>query len=276
MGTPRRGIVGCSHHVVAAAVVRRRAPASRRRAGSRIAAPRSRRPAGLRLAAVDRMPIRHRSVRMLAIAALASLAACYAVAPLPGSPCVDSDHCPAGQQCVAGSCGGTQTAQLDAGTALNDATGEPPADAAPAASDCASSDRCLTALTLGMVSGDTGHQVLSAHGSRAAWLRVRVTEDDDSFEGIPLHVLARLTPPPGADFDVVLYANPDADIVECTTPIGTPSASGNVKLVRASWGEDVVSDGESDSRDVSIEIRPRSGSCASGAEWQLALEGDWN
>ena len=225
------------------------------------------------------MPIRPRRLRMLAtaVAALSSLAACYAVAPLPGAPCVDSDHCPDGQQCVAGTCGGALTAQIDAGSGPpHDAAGAPQTDAAPPATGCASSDRCLTAATLGMVSGDTGHQTLSAHGSRAAWLRVRVTEDDNSFEGIPLHVLARLTPPPGADFDVVLYANPDADIVECTTPIGTPSASGNVKQVRASWGEDVVSDGESDSRDVSIEIRPRSGSCASGAEWQLAIEGDWN
>jgi hypothetical protein len=234
-------------------------------------------PAGLRVAAVDRMPIRPRCLRTLAIvAALSSLVACYAVAPLPGSPCVDSDHCPDGQQCVAGTCGGARTAEIDAGSApAQDAAGVPPVDAPPA-SDCASKDVCLTATTLGMVSGDTGHQTLSAHGSRAAWLRIRVTEDDNSFEGIPMHVLARLTPPAGADFDVVLYANPDADIVECTTPIGTPSASGNIKQVRASWGEDVVSDGESDSRDVSIEIRPRSGSCASGAEWQLAIEGDWN
>ena len=208
---------------------------------------------------------------------LGCLAACYAVAPLPGAPCVDSDHCPDGQQCVAGSCGGARTAQVDAGAgAPADAAGEPPHDAAPTSTDCASTDVCLTAKTLGTVSGDTGQQTLSAHGSRAAWLRVRVTENDNMIAGVPLHVLARLTPPPGADFDVVLYANPAADIVECTTPIGTPSTSGTVKQVRASWGEDVVSDGEDDSRDVSIEIRPRSGSCASGAQWQLAIEGDWN
>src|SRR5262249_28258303 len=140
---------------------------------------------------------------------------------------------------------------------------------------CQSQDVCLTAITLGKVSGDTGQQTLAAKGSRAAWFRIRVTEDDNTFNGIPMHVLARLTPPPGSDFDVFVYVNPGADLVECATPQGTATTSGNVKQVRASWGEDVVPDGEDDSRDVSIEVRPRSATCSAAAQWQLAIEGNW-
>jgi len=53
------------------------------------------------------------------------------------------------------------------------------------------------------------------------------------------------------------------------------TTSGTVKQVRASWGEDVVSDGETDSRDVSIEVVPRSAACSPAARWQLAIEGNW-
>lgn len=212
------------------------------------------------------------------LAALSLLTACYAPVLTPGSPCADSAGCPDGQACAVGHCdgpvGGSQ-APVDASPPPIDAAGEPPGDAALADS-CHSSDKCINAVTLGTVSGDTGHDTLAAKGSRAAWFRIRVTENDDSFAGVPMHVLARLTPPPGAAFDVIVYANPDSDVVECTTPLGTTSTSGNVTQVRASWGEDVVTDAEDDSRDVSIEIRPKSTTCSDGAQWQLAIDGNWN
>ena len=219
-----------------------------------------------------------RGARRWTLAALSLLTACYAPVLTPGAPCNDSARCPDGQKCIAGSCGGPLGGQtggpIDAPAVVVDAAGEPPGDAALADS-CHSSDRCINAVTLGTVSGDTGHDALAAKGSRAAWFRIRVTENDDSFAGVPLHVLARLTSPAGADFDVVLYVNPDSDVVECTNSFGTASASGSVKQVRASWGEDVVTDAENDSRDVSIEIRPKSTTCSDGAQWQLAIEGNW-
>jgi hypothetical protein len=215
--------------------------------------------------------------RFVPAALLSLLTACYAPVLTPGAPCNDSAGCPDGQPCVLGACDGPiggPKAPVDASPPPLDAAGEPPGDAALADS-CHSNDRCINAATLGVVSGDTGHDTLAAKGSRAAWFRIRVTENDDSFAGVPLHVLARLTPPAGADFDVVLYVDPDSDVVECTNSFGTASASGNVKQVRASWGEDVVTDAENDSRDVSIEIRPKSTTCSDGAQWQLAIEGNW-
>jgi len=216
--------------------------------------------------------------RWVPAALLGLLVGCYAPVLTPGSPCADSAGCPDGQACVLGSCDGPiggPKVPVDASPPPVDAAGEPPGDA-PSADTCHTSDACINAVMLGTVSGDTGHDTLAAKGTRAAWFRIRVTENDDSFEGIPLHVLARLTPPPGADFDVIVYVNPDNDVVECTTQLGTASTSGNVKQVRTSWGEDVVTDGENDSRDVSIEIRPKSAStCSDGAQWQLAIEGNW-
>lgn len=212
-----------------------------------------------------------------AAALLSLLVACYAPVLTPGAPCADSSGCPDGQACALGHCDGPiggPTASVDASPPPVDAAGEPPGDATLADS-CHSSDACVTAVTLGSVSGDTGHDTLAAKGSRAAWFRIRVTENDDSVEGIPLHVQVRLTPPTGADFDIFLYVNPSSDVVECTRQFGIASTSGNVKQVRASWGEDVFTDAEDDSRDVAIEIRPKSTTCSDGAQWQLAIEGNW-
>jgi hypothetical protein len=210
-----------------------------------------------------------------------ALAGCYApVALPPGSPCTTTAGCPTDQQCIAGFC--TQAVGLggDAGGPGTGSIGNAPGDAAPGdggpAVTCQSSDACTTAITLGKVSGDTGNQTLTAQGSRAAWFRVRATENEATLDGIPMRVLARLTPPAGADFDVRIYVNPGTDLLECTNTSGVATTSGTVKQIRASWGEDVVTNGEDDSRDVSIEVRPLSGSCAPTAKWQLVIEGNWD
>ncbi|HEX3761816.1 MAG TPA: hypothetical protein VHW23_24120 [Kofleriaceae bacterium] len=214
----------------------------------------------------------------LAAAVSAAVVGCYTPVLPPGEPCATTEGCPTEQRCVAGLCTEAATLPSDAG-APEGSGGTTPGgsagDAGPTAS-CQGTDACLTAITLGTISGDTGNQTLTAKGSRAAWFRVRVTENDTDLDGVAMHVLARLTPPAGADFDVRVYVNPDTDILECTNTSGVATTSGNVKQVRASWGEDVVTDGEDDSRDVSIEVRPLSGSCSSTATWQLVIEGDWN
>jgi hypothetical protein len=205
------------------------------------------------------------------------LAGCYAPELRPGAPCKSDTQCPSGQQCIAGSCSASARPVLDASYSVaHDAapsTDTATTDAAEP-SGCQSSDQCATAMSLGAMSGDTGHPTVTAQGSRAAWLRVRVTEDDDTVEGIPMSVLAKLTSPAGAAFEVLLHVNADSDVLECSTTTGTTTTTGNVKQVRASWGEDVVADGVDDSRDLAIEIRPISGTCDSGATWQLSVEGN--
>lgn len=160
------------------------------------------------------------------------------------------------------------------------ADGRPPIDAAipvdAAVNMCPSAATCQTAMVLGQVSGDTNNQRLMAAGYQAAWLRVRVTEDDNDFPGLTLRVAARLTSPPGVDFDVFVYVNAGSDVVECSTTTGTTTTNGAVNQVRAEWGEGGVPNGVSDSRHVSIEVRPISGACAPSQMWQLEVEGNWN
>jgi hypothetical protein len=220
--------------------------------------------------------------RWAAAAAISgALAGCYTpVALPPGAPCKTTEGCPADQQCLAGLCAEAAVLTVDAGASGPGSVGNAPGDAGPgdasAAMTCQSSDACTTAITLGKVSGDTGNQMLTAQGSRAAWFRIRVTEDGTSLDGAPLRVLARLTPPAGEDFDVRLYVNPGTDAVECARTTGTATTSGTAKEIRASWGDNAVFDDNDDSRNVSIEVRPLSGSCSPTANWQLVIEGNGN
>src|SRR4051812_40408965 len=222
-------------------------------------------------------------IRMLGALISCALAGCYApVALPPGSPCTTTAGCPTDQQCIAGFCTLAAGLMSDAGAPGTGSIGNAPGDAAPggggggASATCQSSDACTTAITLGTISGDTGNQTLTAQGSRAAWFRIRVTENEATIDGVPMHVLARLTPPAGESFDVRVYVNSDTDILECTNTSGVATTSGTVKQVRASWGEDVVTNAADDSRDVSIEVRPLSSTCAPAAKWQLVIEGNWN
>jgi hypothetical protein len=149
-------------------------------------------------------------------------------------------------------------------------------DAPPANGNCTATLTCPTAMALGTVSGDTGAAMLSASGYQAAWFRVRVTEDYSDAPGLALRVLASLTSPSGASFDAFVYVNAATDTIECNTTTGTVTTNGNVKDVRAEWGEGFVPNGADDSRDVTIEVRPSGGtSCSSAQSWQLQIEGNW-
>lgn len=145
---------------------------------------------------------------------------------------------------------------------------------APPPNLCPSGATCAAATLLGTVSGDTGAMKLTAMGYQSTWLRVRVTEDDSDVLGNGMRVTARLTSPPGLDFDVIVYLNSGSDVIECSTTVGTTTSNGAFNEVRADWGETTISNGMSDSRNVSIEIRHVSGTCAPGAMWQLEIAGN--
>ena len=149
---------------------------------------------------------------------------------------------------------------------------------APSGTSCASAMTCAGAQMLGSVSGDSGNVKLTASGYQSAWYRVRVTEDDSSPFALSLRAGAKLTSPSGAMFDVIMYLNTGSDVAaECNTTAGTPTTSGATKTVRAEWGESgTFSNGSEDGRNVSIEIRPVSATCAPNQMWQLEVEGNWN
>ena len=148
----------------------------------------------------------------------------------------------------------------------------PPADA-PQNNSCASAATCQTAQILGAVSGDTNNDKLTSAGTQSAWFRVLVTEDEHGFGGVSLRVAARIVSPPGADFDVFVYLNPVQKVIECNNQFGDRTSGDEVK---AEWGEGAFGNSSDDARDVSIEVRPISGTCSGSQMWQLEVEGDWN
>lgn len=145
-----------------------------------------------------------------------------------------------------------------------------------AINNCTSAMTCQSAMMLGMVSGDTLNGKLPASGYQAAWFRVRVTEDDENLPGLTLRVASRLTFPAGVGFETYVYVNSGSDVAaECAITTGTRSTVGNVQTVKAEWGEGFVPNAQSDSRNVTIEVRPVGGNCTAAQMWTLEVEGNW-
>jgi hypothetical protein len=139
---------------------------------------------------------------------------------------------------------------------------------------CAASTVCTRAPSLGSLSGDTDGAPLPLTGSRAAWFRIRVTEDDLATIGHPLSLLATLTTPPGSRWEVLLYVDAATDATECLRSTGSPVTVGDSQQIVAIWGEGPVNNSADDSRDVAIEIRAGDASCNPAANWKLTLQGN--
>jgi hypothetical protein len=208
---------------------------------------------------------------LVAAAALASLGACASA----GGDAPGGDDDIGGDPVDAALLPDSPSSFIDAASGTPDAGPGPTADAATGAG-CSSGATCAGATSLGTVSGDTANQKLTASGYQSAWYRVRVTEDDDTLGGLTLRVAAKLTSPASADYDVFVYLNEDSDVVECSTTTGTTTTTGLTNEVKAEWGEVGIANGLADDRDVSIEVRPISGTCSPGQTWQLQVEGNWN
>lgn len=175
--------------------------------------------------------------------------------------------------------GKSAPARIDAPPAPADAPrvpvdAPPPVDA-PAQSQCTSSATCATAMALGSVSGDTGNATVQGSGYQAAWFQVRVTEDDNDPFGVPMNLTAQLTSPAGTNYDLFLYVNTGSDVVECTNVSTSSTSTGATDVAHLTWGETgTFANGADDSRTVSIEVRPISGTCSPGATYQLTVTGD--
>lgn len=173
----------------------------------------------------------------------------------------------------AGSPGEAVDASADAPGMRDAAVDAPGMDAM---NTCPSTDTCAGAMMLGTVSGDSGNMKLNASGYRAAWFRVRVTEDDSDVFGLSLRVASKLTFPASVGFETYVYVNAGSDVAaECSITTGTRATVGNVQTVKAEWGEGTISNGSDDGRNVTIEVRPVGTNCAPSAMWQLEVEGNW-
>ncbi len=162
--------------------------------------------------------------------------------------------------------------KLDAPRSIDGFT--PTADA-PAADMCASAATCTAAVNLGGVSGDTGEDTLMASGYQAAWYSVRVTENDSGVFGVPQELLTELTSPASEQYDLFVYVNTGSDVIDCTSATGSIMVSGTTESSSLTWGETgTFSNGDDDSRTVSIQIVPKAGTCSPASPWHLVVDGD--
>ena len=186
---------------------------------------------------------------------LAVLLVGCATAGAPGNPKADA---PPGQ-------GDAPNQQFDAPKQID----------APMQATCNSGMTCAQAMSVGTVSGDTGNDTKTAMGYESAWFNVRVTENDSSVFATPMNLTVNLTSPTGVNFDLYLYVNSGSDVTECTNVSAMSTMTGTMDQAHISWGESgTFSNGADDSRTVSIEVRPVSGTCSSANQFTLVVYGD--
>lgn len=139
---------------------------------------------------------------------------------------------------------------------------------------CTASNTCMGAADLGIVSGDTGADVKSSQGTGSKWLTVRVTEDDSSISPMKLWMKATLTSPPGANYDLYVYV-PGSDTRECSAVTKSSTSSATTDTAGVEFGEGgTFSNGSSDDRTVTVEVRHVSGPCSASDQWTLTINGN--
>jgi hypothetical protein len=86
-------------------------------------------------------------------------------------------------------------------------------------------------------------------------------------------MLATLTSPPGANFDLYVYV-PGSDTRECSA-VSNSSTTTGFDSAGVEFGEGgTFSNGSNDDRTVTVEVRWVSGTCAPGATWTLNVYGN--
>jgi hypothetical protein len=151
----------------------------------------------------------------------------------------------------------------------------PPAAAKPPVTPPATptNNTCETSRDLGSVNGD-GDGKVTAEGRCSEWVRVRVVESDDSFSGEKLKVKVTLTPPTGADFELLAFVNTAVDVKECRAPSAASESDGDKpENVEVEWGESFVGNGADDSRTLSLHIKSVTGACTA-EPWKLLIQGN--
>jgi hypothetical protein len=139
---------------------------------------------------------------------------------------------------------------------------------------CAAPNTCMGATDLGMVSGDTGADVKSATGTGSKWFTVRVTEDDSGLTGVKLWMKATLSSPAAANYDLYVYV-PGSDTRECSAVSKSSTLSSTTDTAGVEFGEGgTFSNGSSDDRTVTVEVRHVSGPCSASDQWALTINGN--
>ncbi len=160
--------------------------------------------------------------------------------------------------------------QQDGGSHWKDAT---PDELEPHRCDVINT--CTAASDMGTVSGDLESDSVSRSGNTAQWLRVRVSETDSNVLANDQRVTITLISPPGANYDLFAYVNPDQDTRACTSPTAqSVKPAGATDTVTLVWGEQWVANNADDSRTVSIEVQYIGGTCSPHDDWSLLVQGN--
>lgn len=139
---------------------------------------------------------------------------------------------------------------------------------------CDAPTTCSGAADLGSVSGDTGSDTKNADGSTSKWFTIRVTENDTGPFGQPLKLTAKLTSPPGTNYDLFLYV-PDGDTRECSAVSQQSTSTSGTDTASVTFGESgTFANGSADDRTVTVEVRHVSGNCDASKKWSLTLDGN--
>jgi hypothetical protein len=152
--------------------------------------------------------------------------------------------------------------------------GAPPSQPAPAEGQApAAKNTCETARSVGTISGDTNADKVTTEGTCSEWLKVRVTENQESFVAYPQKILVTLVPPKGVDLDVEVYVNLTSDLNECAAVRGSGRTAGDkTEAVPLTWGEEAAANGAEDGRTVNILVKAK-GAC-NDQSWSLIVEGN--
>lgn len=133
---------------------------------------------------------------------------------------------------------------------------------------------CQTARDLGSLSGDAEFPKITFEGKCSEWVRVRVTEQQDSVVAAAQRLKVTLVPPKGSDFDLQAFVDNEADLVECSAVTASSESEGDkVESVQLEWGETSWGNNADDSRTVAIHVKSKSGTCAAQT-WTLLVEGN--
>ena len=194
--------------------------------------------------------------------------------PLQGTAYAPDTTLPVGPPTIrtadgAVACGAGGGASCDASVA--DVIVVPTVDASSAPTNT-----CETAKDMGTLSGDTASPSLSAKGTCSEWLKLRATEDDNSVFGKQLKLAIKLTPPANQDLDLFAFFDPAKDVTSCAAPFATSQnpGAGVAESIALAWGEGAVANGADEGRTVNVLVLYASGSCSSGEQWSLTVDGN--
>jgi hypothetical protein len=138
-----------------------------------------------------------------------------------------------------------------------------------------SPDSCdASATPLPSIAGDQSGPTVGASGYTSEWLRIDVTEQDNSVVGKKLTFTAALTSPPGMNYDLYAYLGGSVGDIQCSNPKAQSTSTTGIDQVSFQWGEGAVANGSDDSATVMLEIRWVSGACTNTQNWSLSAHGD--